>query len=120
MSLPLTPQILEAAYEFLRACPPFNRWKLPPGEEVEFSVIRLKDREGDHTTYKRTDDHIIRVSSKRIGHTHSLIVVMAHEMIHAKQSVTKTTTRGSMHNPEFRRLAASVCRTHGFDNKTFC
>lgn len=119
MSLPLTPAILEAAYEFLRSCPPFNRWKLPCGEEVEFCVILLKDREGDHTTYKGTTDHVIRVSSKRIGHTHSLVVVMAHEMIHARQAVTKTYTAGVEHNAEFRRLAAGVCKLHGFDPKTF-
>ena len=119
MSLPLTPAILEAAYEFLRACPPFRAWKLPHADEIEFHVIQLKDREGDHTTYCGTDQHVIRISAKRIGHTDSLIVVMAHEMIHARQAITKTTTRGSMHNADFRRFAASVCRTHGFDPKTF-
>ena len=119
MSLPLTPEILEAAYEFLRATPPFKGWKLPIGEEVEFAVIALRDREGDHTTYIGTTDHVIRVSSKRIGHTHSLIVVMAHEMIHARQAITKKFTSGVEHNADFRRLAATVCKLHGFDPKTF-
>jgi hypothetical protein len=119
LSLPLTPEILEAAYEFLRCTPPFKGWKLPQGEEVEFVVSRLQDREGDHTTYRGTSDHVIRVSSKRIGHTTSLVVVMAHEMIHAKQAVAKTFTANAEHNAEFRRLATNVCKLHGFDPKTF-
>ncbi len=119
MSLPLTPEILEAAYEFLRNTPPFKGWKLPVGDEVEFTVTLLRDREGDHTTYRGTSDHVIRVSSNKIGHTASLVVVMAHEMIHAKQAVAKTFTANAEHNAEFRRLAKSVCKLHGFDPKTF-
>ena len=118
MSLPLTPQILEAAYEYLRACPPFDTWKLPPGEEIEFNVIGLSDREGHYTRYCRTEDHIIAVSQKRIGHTNSLMCVIAHELIHLKQAIDKTETK-NMHNADFRKWAGVVCHLHGWDERQF-
>ena len=40
MALRLTPEILEGAYEFLRATPPFRGWRLPHADEVEFVVSR--------------------------------------------------------------------------------
>lgn len=119
MSLPLTPHILEASYEYLRATPPFRSWRLPKGREVKFHVLRTKQFEGDHTTYLREGGHIIRVSSGKIGHTGSLMAVMAHEMIHAYQARRKTETANTVHNAEFHRLAARVCKLHGFDLKLF-
>lgn len=119
MSLPLSPEILAAQYEALRICPPFVRWKLPPSEDITFCVIRHKDREGDYTRIIGTDNHFIRISETRIGHYDSFGVVMAHEMIHLLQAVKKLETKAA-HNADFRRRAASVCRTLGFDPKTFC
>lgn len=116
MTLPLTPQMLRAAYEYLRTTPPFNRWRLPHGEEVEFCVIRSPLVWGDHTTYKETDKHVIRVSSSVVGYTQSLMTAMAHEMIHARQAVTKTATRAE-HNKEWFALRRQVCKYHGFDPK---
>lgn len=120
MSLVLTPAILEAAYEFLRVCPPFKAWRLPPADDVEFHVIARPDREGEYTRYCGTDDHIIGISGKRIGHTSSLIIAMAHEMIHLKQARAKTETKGAEHNAEFGVLSKRVCRIHGWDEKVFC
>lgn len=36
--LHLTLEMLEGAYEYLRTTPPFRRWKLPPGADIEFHV----------------------------------------------------------------------------------
>lgn len=119
MSVILNADILAAQYEALRACPPYRRWGLPPGEDITFLVTQHKDREGHYTRYVGTDKHFVCVSGARIGHYHSLSVVMAHEMIHLLQAVKKTETR-TMHNPDFRRKAARVCTTLGFDPKTFC
>ena len=118
MTLPLSPPILRAAYEYLRTTPPFNRWSLPEGGEVEFLVIKTRDRYADHCLYTETGKHVIRVSSGVIGYSASLIAAMAHEMVHAKQAVAKTETR-AQHNAEFHRLAKLVCKYHGFDPKTF-
>ncbi len=46
MTLPLTPEMLRACYEFLRSTPPFRRWSLPPGDEIGFHVTRNRTRIG--------------------------------------------------------------------------
>lgn len=114
MSLPLTPDLLRSAYEFLRSTPPFRSWKLPPGESVRFHVTRHRDREGDHGVEKGV--HVVRVSSRNIGHTESLLIVLAHEMVHMYQEAQKVR---AAHNPAFCRLSRRVCRYHGWDPKVF-
>lgn len=111
--------MLAASYDFLRTTPPFRAWRLPPSDEIELNVISLRDREGEYTRYCGTSEHIIGISGTRIGHTDSLIAVMAHEMIHLKQAISKTETKGTMHNAEFRQLAQAACRAHGWDPKLF-
>lgn len=110
--------MLETAYEYLRSTSPFKSWKLPPVEEIELAVTRHRDREGDHCVYRRTQDHIIRVSAAAIKTTDALMQVMAHEMCHAYQEQTKTARRGE-HNTEFKRLAKRVCRYHGWETAHF-
>ena len=118
MSLPLTPHVLVAAYEYLRATQPFKGWHLPDAEEVEFGVTRHRDREGDHSTYRRTTEHIIRVSAYYVKTTHALLVCLAHEMIHAHMELSKTTQRNG-HGPMFKRLARRVCKVHGWEVEKF-
>lgn len=119
MSLPLTPQLLAAAYEYMRAAPPFNRMKLPHADEVEFSVTRHRDREADHTTYHRTLEHVIRVSAYFVKDTRTLLEAMGHEMNHAHQARTKTESRRREHNAEFNRINARMCKTHGWEIDVF-
>lgn len=115
MSLPLTPQILEAAYEYLRATPPFRSWGLPIGADVKFRVTRHRDREGDHG-YDSKGVHVLRVSSRTIGHNLSLLLVTGHEMAHMRQGVLGLPRS---HNAFFHRLARRVCQYHGWDPKVF-
>lgn len=120
MSLPLTPDRLEAMYDCLRVYPPFCKWKLPLGKEIhQFRVTNHKDQEGHYTRYVGTDKHIISISGSRIGFFNSLAQVMAHEMIHLKQGIAKTETPNAIHNAEFLRIARSVCKRFGWDEKTF-
>lgn len=114
----LTPPVLEACYDFLRATLPFRRWGLPPGEEVEFRVLRTQRRMGSHAVCPRRGHHVISMSSGKMSHTSHLVETMAHEMVHAYQSKRGTETRAE-HNAEFRRLARIVCRHHGFDPLEF-
>ena len=120
MTLRLTPNMLRGAYDFLRTTQPFHRWKLPPGELVEFRVVAKPDERGWHTrSITVARHHIIGVSKASIAHSDSLIMVMAHEMVHVRQSDRGTETSNTMHNAEFRRLAKVVCRHHGFDPLLF-
>jgi hypothetical protein len=119
VSLRLSPAILASVYEALRVCPPFRRWKLPPADAIKFRVMNYSTHEGHYTRVVRTDRHEIGVSGVRIGHFDSLAIVMGHEMIHLYQAVAKLETRGE-HNADFRRRAALVCKTLGFDPRLFC
>ncbi len=114
MTLPITPDLLEAAYVFLCATPPFKRWGLPPGDEVKFGVTRSRKTQGDHVLHDST--HYIRVSSAKVGHTASLLALMAHEMVHA--ACDREGVR-SEHGAAFKKRARAVCRYHGFDPMEF-
>ena len=114
MTLPLTPDLLRASYDFLRETPPFKRWGLPPGESVTFKVTRSVKTQGDHLLHD--GKHTIRASSRKVGHTASLVALMAHEMVHV---VCDREGVRSEHGAPFRKRAAAVCRYHGFDPAEF-
>jgi hypothetical protein len=114
MSLRLTPDMLAAGYDFLRATEPFKRWKLPEADEVGFCTLRDRSIFGDVGIEDGIP--IIRVSEARNGHAVTLLATLAHEMIHLRQF--QLADSGN-HNALFRRLAVQVCRAHGFDPKAF-
>lgn len=111
MGLHLTPAMLEQAYSYLLTTPPFNKWKLPAVDDVEFHVTWHGDMYGDCSIPAR-----IRISACRSSMTHKLVETMAHEMIHLH--LMRTDARAH-HGARFKRCAAMVCRKHGFDPKTF-
>lgn len=110
-----TPRQLRAVYEVFRALPPFCGWRLPPADQVRFTVT---SRKGEYGRYEWNGGHHISVSRRNVQHFHSLALTMAHEMLHLKQRITKTDNR-YQHNAEFMRLAKRVCLTLGFDSKGF-
>lgn len=116
MTLRLTPDTLAHAYEYLAHTPPFDRWNMPPVDEVTFIVAKGSDF--GWCDRKRGRRHEIAVSSRRNGHTLTLLMTMAHEMVHLHQKLTGMETRGQ-HNAAFHKLAVQVCRRHGFDPKLF-
>lgn len=116
MGLSLTPTTLEASYEFLKALLPFRRWKLPHVDEIEFRVTASEAIHGRYLDGQR--HHVISVSAALTGHLVTLLETMAHEMIHLAQALDGTDSENE-HNPDFKRRAKLVCRTHGFDPKSF-
>lgn len=112
--LHLTPEILRAVYDYLRATPPFNRWKLPAADNVEMHIVRTRNYQGqciiDGTR------HIIQISTGKICRTQALIEVMAHEMVHLHCGRSGIKPH---HGLEWRRFARSVCEYYGFDPKLF-
>lgn len=120
MKLPLTPQMVVAAYEYLRTTPPFCSWKLPHSDDIEFRVTRHADREGHYTRHVRSNDHFIVVSGKVIKATDALMQVTAHEMAHLRQALTKRESRTKyMHNADYWRMAERICTVHGWDTAAF-
>ncbi|OFX03269.1 MAG: hypothetical protein A3E78_12080 [Alphaproteobacteria bacterium RIFCSPHIGHO2_12_FULL_63_12] len=112
MTLPLTPATLEAAYDFLRAMPPFSRWGLPPGDEIRFRVTSDPEAMGWHSVDK--DGHCIDISGEKVGHLVTLMKTMAHEMIHLRQDELGLKRT---HGKGFAALAHQVSKVHGFDPK---
>ena len=117
MTLPLTPDVLRAAYAFLNETDPFRRWNLPDPEEVAFRVAKDRGAIGWHTFDGLK--HTVFVSANLVGHTESLVRLMAHEMIHVHEQHSGACKRGVEHSKAFNRWAAQVCRIHGFDPKQF-
>ena len=113
MILPLTPEMLAAAYEYLCECPPFNKWSLPLSEEITFKVMARRL----FAEYQRMGGkHYIRVSKKMVGSHTILLSTLAHEIIHLQLEELGACDD---HGPNFQRLADEVCRIHAFDRLTF-
>lgn len=116
MTLPLTPETLRHCYDFLNTTPPFKSWNLPDSEDVRFLVVRDPTL---HGWYKKENGrHTIGISSRCVGHTLSLLMVMAHEMVHVWEEHANACGRGE-HSAAFNKWAKLVCKHHGFDPKIF-
>lgn len=112
----LTKDTLRACYDFLNETAPFNRWNLPDGEDVEFRVVRDAGRFGWYRF--EGNRHIIALSAVSIGHTDTLIRIMAHELVHLHEQNSGACSR-TEHGPTFRAYAKQVCAAHGFDPRAF-
>jgi len=105
--------VLVAAYEFLLAAPPINRWRMPAADDVVFQVRGSTQWLGRCTQGVGGCAPVIELSAVLVGSTPMLLAVMAHEMVHVYQ-FERGTWKGD-HNAQFRRLAKSVAEVHGFD-----
>ena len=120
MTLPLTPEMLATAYDYLRITPPFSRWKLPESEDVKFTINKkLKSKFAQYQWDGK--QHTVTMSAASIGHTHTLFEALSHEMCHMYLEEMGWESRGNenTHNAAFRKFAAQVCKYHGFDPKAF-
>lgn len=115
MTLPLTRDVLAAAYDFLAATEPFCRWNLPDSDDVVFRVVRDPAIRGKYQWHGR---HVISISGRSIGHTISLMETMAHEIVHLHEEAAGMSGPAE-HGAAYGKLAAAVCKVHGFDPKLF-
>ncbi len=113
MNAGISTDTLAAAYELLRASTPFRTLKLPPAFEVTFKLTRDRTKAGECDF---DEAGIISVSAHYHGHLHSLLMTVAHEMVHLYQFIKLGKAD---HGEQFRKLADRVCRAHGFDPKLF-
>jgi|SRR6185437_9271003 len=120
MTLPLTTEMLAAAYDYLRSTPPFSGWNLPEPEDIDFRVSR---RPGEFGRYQLIGGrHTISMSAASIGQTSTLMRYLAHECVHMHLEITGMESRSggpNTHNAAFRKFAAQVSKVHGFDPKAF-
>lgn len=116
MTLPLTPEMLAHAYEYLACQKPFSSWNLPPAEDVKFAVIRHKDRFAHYQM--RGGEHHLEFSKHCFARHEVLIATMAHELIHLHAELAEMAT-GDSHGKAFQKIADRVCKIHSFDRTTF-
>jgi hypothetical protein len=113
----ITPDIVEATYELLRVTPPFNKWRLPPGDAVEFRVTASCTMMGTCDVHAAAP--CIELSERLHGHLSTVLQTVAHEMLHLWQDGRRARRLTVAHNAEFRRVAQRIARIHGFDPRTF-
>lgn len=116
MPLPLTPEMLAAAYDYLCCTPPFNKWNLPHSEDVKFLIIRAKN---NYAYYQVVGGvHHIAISSRLVGRHELLMATMAHELIHlhAERACLCLT---NPHDKTFNKYADRICKIHEFDRLIF-
>lgn len=112
----LTPTILVATYEFFCQVPPFSRWRMPEADEIEFHVVRaMKQAAFADCGVGTTGAFCMRFSARRHRHIQTLLMTMAHEMIHLHQKVHGLESRNNDHNENFWKCAKYLCATYGWD-----
>lgn len=112
----ITPEACAAVYDMLRHFKPFKAWKLPPGEEVEFRVHKIKHL-AEVSNYVRTDEFVMWVSSHKHPTLLDLVQTIAHEMVHIRQHYTGQKRLG--HGKAFKSMGTRVCKELGFDERLF-
>lgn len=119
MTLPLSKEMLAGAYDFLVTTPPFNKWNMPPSEDIGFKVSRSRKW---FARYRWNGSrHTIEVSANSVAYSDTLLAKMSHELIHMHLEELGMEGRGGpdTHSGAYRKLAEDVCKHHGFDPKAF-
>jgi predicted metallopeptidase len=117
MTVPLHPEMLAHAYDYLRSIVPFSGWNLPDSEDVVFRVIKNRRVYGQ----ARLDGpkYVIEISEARVGRHEVLLSTMAHELVHINAHQSCFLNNRSHHDAAFNKLADQVCKIHDFDRKVF-
>ena len=105
-----TERRLAAMYDLLRTMPPFNRWKLPPSDQVNFCASARRDCMGEHTVHRSC--HRVMVSTLKHGHFDSVLETLGHEMVHMAQAIDGEQRT---HGEGFERRARAVGKAFGWD-----
>lgn len=117
MSIQLNVEMLAHAYDYLCCTAPFDKWNMPPSEDIKFLVIKSPDRYAHYQLVR--DVHNIAVSTKWVNRHQSLLSTMAHEMVHLHIRSAGIRQRHA-HGKAFQRLADEVCKCHvEFDRLNF-
>ena len=117
MTLPLNPETIAACYDFLAETPPFNRWNLPPAEDVTFRISRSISTRGTYIWDGKR--HIITISAVNTKRTQALVETLSHEMVHLHEEQNGFARSDVQHSKAFLKCASQVCKVHGFDEAVF-
>lgn len=117
MTVPLTPETLAAAWDYICTTPPFCDWNLPAAEEITFRVLRTKKVYGQ-LSYRRKK-YLVEVSEAKCGRHETILSTLAHEAAHMHTHSACFMNRRNYHDRAFWLLADEICSIHEFDRKLF-
>lgn len=110
---------LRAVYAMLREFPPFNRWGLPPADQVKFELIEPPDL----AEFSEDDDGRLTIAINPLKHVwlYQIIESVAHEAVHMRQHMLDRlpVSDTKHHNKEFDKMAWQVCKELGMNPQTF-
>ena len=113
----ITPALVACTWDFLRGVFPFLR--APPADDVAIVCNKRQDVLGewrvDYPTGKPAR-YRLTITTCATSALAELIRLVAHEMVHAHQTVTNTDTI-SEHNAEFYRIWRRCAQAAGWDTK---
>jgi hypothetical protein len=118
--LVLTPELLAAAYRLLHCSRPFCDWNLPEHDDLTFRVAKTSQWFARFVRWSDGSRGIL-VSGSCVGTLQTLLVYMAHEMIHLHLDELgyDKNVPTNRHSARFRALAKEACEIHRFDYKAF-
>ena len=94
------------------------KWGLPEADAIRFEVIANRRVFGEYNYDCAKGLHIIRISQLRHTQLQTILMTMAHEMIHLREQ-QQGRRWDVQHGRAFCRMAAQVCKIHGFDLGAF-
>lgn len=118
MTLPLSPNMVRKAYEFLCETPPIKQWNLPSSDDIRFAIANDPNTIAWHTAKGRGKKrrHVFAISAKCVGHTTTLLMAVAHEMVHLHHDLVGIPVA---HGEAFKKHARQICKANGWDAKAF-
>ena len=110
--LRITPKLVAATWDYLREVLPL---RAPPADGVRIVCNRNRKILAEWSHYDGARFQIT-VNVTDTGALAELVRLVAHEMVHAHQTLSGGETRG-IHNAEFYRLWRKCARRCGWDEK---
>ena len=111
MSVLLTPKNLSLLYKGFADLPPFNKYKLPHHNQIEFKVIKDPHAYG----FFSPDPLLIQISRSRCGHFTTIAATMLHEMVHLTLYYNHGLKNYDEHNALFYKILHKAANTYNLD-----
>jgi hypothetical protein len=112
MTLKLTPELLRSVYDMIVQTDTKFWAAMPASKNLKFAVVKSQ------AFYAETDGEVLRVSEAKNGHIDSVIISVAHEMVHVLRQ-KKGFSDWDRHGAAFNKMARRVSKRCGFDPKSF-
>jgi len=114
MAINLNTEMLAHCFDMLAATPFISKWNLPHSDDIKFKLVSRKRFFGRYIY--DGGNHTIEISTKSVGTFQTLILTMAHEMIHLHQSMLDIPVAD---DATFEGFAEALCKELELDRLAF-